>query len=50
MWKHILEGFADPVSSQLSLARRAAPGWGRLLAEAGLLLGFALVSSWLVCR
>jgi hypothetical protein len=51
MRKYSLEGIAGPFLSNLSSARRFAEiHWRRVLAEAGLLLGMALASSWLVNR
>ena len=53
MWKYSLESLAGSDSGELSAltdARHRRPDWRRHLAEAALLLGMLLASSWLIYR
>lgn len=50
MRKYLLESLTGPLANLVSPGKRLEIDWRRLLAEAGLLLGMALASSWLVSR
>ncbi len=50
MWKRIVQGIAGSLAWELGASRRGPAKWKTLLAEGGMLLGFAAASSWLVWR
>jgi hypothetical protein len=50
MWKHIAEGITGFVPPELNRPHIADWPWRKILADAGLLLAFALTSSWLIHR
>jgi hypothetical protein len=53
MWKYSLESLPGSDTGELSASADAGhrrTDWRRRLAEAALLLGMLLTSSWLICR
>jgi hypothetical protein len=48
MWKHFAEGFTRSLPVELNLPALRDWPWRKILADAGLVAGFALTSSWLM--